>query len=374
MIELGYQKELNGHAPFNGYLYYYRNVPQFVRSNLALRIVVSPTYLDGELGIRGALGPCTDVGIGFAGGGFAYSYNEIRSGKWFQKESWLGHGVGMSGSIYHLFNPAARIPLYGVLRSSFQYIIYARDSKTAPNFAIPDNQPEITLRGGLRWGGQEFALMPDMGFEVSGWYEGLFRLSPERYGYAYDRTIEPSVHLFWSRSLIRYVMPESKHTFGLSLNAGTAIHPDRLSAYRLGGILDLTAEFPYDIPGYYLGELSARNFVLGGAFYEVPLDSQKCWRIGAGAATGRVSFTPGMNQPHNWNSGVACGLSYRNPAESVKVQLVYGYGINAIRSHGEGGHTIAALVQIDLEKSKAGKGTQPRKPPYQFFKRMLRVF
>lgn len=297
----------------------------------------------------------------------------LRGGKWFQKESWLGHGVGVSGSVYHLFNPTGRIPLYGVFRSGVQDAFYERDG-TARSFVIPDDQPEITLSGGLRWGGEEFALMPDLGFEVSGWYEGLFRFSPGAYGYAHDRAIEPSVHLFWGRTLIRYTMPESKHTFGLSLNAGTAIHPDRLSAYRLGGMLELTAEFPYRIPGYYFGELSARNFVLLGGFYEVPLDSRKCWRIGAGAATVRVSFTPGMDQPNHWNSGVACGLAYRNPGESIKVALLYGYGINAIRSHGKGGHAIALLAQLDLEKSKVGKGTQPRKPRYQFFKRMLRAF
>ena len=373
LIELGYHKELNGHAPLAGYLYYYRNVPQFLQSNLALRAVVSPVYADGELGIRDVLGPHTDIGIGLAGGGFAYSYNDIRGGTWFKKESWVGHGVGVSGSVYHLFNPAARIPLYGVFRSAFQYAIYESGSDTARNFVIPDNQPDVSLRAGLRWGGLEFVMMPALALEVSGWYDGLFRLSPGTYGFAHDRDIERWVHLFWGRALIRYTMPESKHTFGLGLDAGTTIHPDQLSAYRLGGLLDLTAEFPYRIPGYYVGELSARNFFLLNGFYDVPLDSRKCWRIAVGASTGRVSFTPGMDQPHNWNSGVGCQLSYCTPSESIKIGLLYGYGINAIRDHGEGGHAIALMAQIDLEKSRVGKGTQPRRPPFQFFKGLLRL-
>ncbi len=145
LIELGYHKELNGHAPLAGYLYYYRNIPQFVQSNLALRVVVSPVYVDGELGIRDVLGPHTDIGIGLAGGGFAYSYNDIRGGEWFQEESWVGHGVGVSGSVYHLFNPAARIPLYGVFRSAFEYAIYERGNDTARNFVIPDNQPDVSF-------------------------------------------------------------------------------------------------------------------------------------------------------------------------------------------------------------------------------------
>lgn len=363
LIELGYQQEVNGQAPFAGYVYYYRNVPQFVRSNLALRVVVSPTYVDGELGIRGALGPNTDVGIGLAGGGFAYGYHEIRGGIWFQGESWAGHGADVSGSVYHLFNPTARIPLYGVLRSSFQYSIYERNISTAPNFVVPDDQSEINLRGGLRWGGEEFALMRDLGLEVSGWYEGQFRLSPGPYGFAQDRTIEPSVHLFWGRASFRYTMPESKHTLGLGLEAGMAIHPDRLSAYRLGGMLNLASEFLHSIPGYYFGELSAQIFVLLGGFYEVPLDFRKCWRIGAGAATGLVSFTPGMDQPNHWNSGVACGLTYRNPAESVKVALLYGYGINAMRSPGEGGTRLRCLFNSISRNQKPAKAPNPDSHP-----------
>ncbi len=36
LIEFGYHKEPNSHAPLTGYLCYYRNVPQFVQSNLAM--------------------------------------------------------------------------------------------------------------------------------------------------------------------------------------------------------------------------------------------------------------------------------------------------------------------------------------------------
>jgi len=76
----------------SGYAFYYRNQPNFLRTNLTLRLAAAPVYLDSELGLTGALGPHTDLGIGLAGGGFADSYFEVRQGEFLRGESFLGHG------------------------------------------------------------------------------------------------------------------------------------------------------------------------------------------------------------------------------------------------------------------------------------------
>src|SRR5258708_39007405 len=81
LLQFGYNAAFEGHAPLSAYAFYYRNQPDFLQTNLTLRFALAPTYLDSELGIRGALDAQTDIGIGVAGGGFADSYNEIRSGK-----------------------------------------------------------------------------------------------------------------------------------------------------------------------------------------------------------------------------------------------------------------------------------------------------
>jgi len=80
LIQVGFNVAMQGHAPQSGYAYYYRNQPDFFRTNLTLRLAIAPTYLDSELGISHALGPNTDVGFGAAGGGFADSYAEISQG------------------------------------------------------------------------------------------------------------------------------------------------------------------------------------------------------------------------------------------------------------------------------------------------------
>src|SRR5260221_387925 len=75
LIQLGYNLPLEGNGPLSAYAFYYLNVPQFMRTNLTFRLALAPVYLDSELGISGALGENTDVGLGVAGGGFADTYS-----------------------------------------------------------------------------------------------------------------------------------------------------------------------------------------------------------------------------------------------------------------------------------------------------------
>ncbi|MFN7138521.1 MAG: hypothetical protein ACK4UN_04195, partial [Limisphaerales bacterium] len=153
LIQFGYNQPIEGKAPIAGYAFYYRNEPEFVRSNLTLRLTIAPVWVDSELGIRGA--EETDFGIGFAGGGFANSYNEIRNGHWFEEESFIGHGGEVSFNVYHCFNPDQRIPLSAVFRVAPHYSIFDRDSDTAPDFRLPPDHVSVNIRSGLRLGGVE---------------------------------------------------------------------------------------------------------------------------------------------------------------------------------------------------------------------------
>ncbi|HMJ92280.1 MAG TPA: hypothetical protein VK530_20835, partial [Candidatus Acidoferrum sp.] len=116
LLHVGYNAFFEGHAPLAAYAFYYLNSPQFYREDLTLRMAIAPVYFDSELGISHALGPNTDIGIGLAGGGFADSYNEVRRGKYYTRESFDGYGGGASVSLYHLFNPSYKIPLHGIVR------------------------------------------------------------------------------------------------------------------------------------------------------------------------------------------------------------------------------------------------------------------
>ena len=140
-------------------------------------------------------------------------------------------------------------------------------------------------------------------------------------------------------------------------------------------MLSLVSEFPYTLPGYYFGELSARNMVLLNGFYEIPLDHANRWRVGAGASTAMISYTPGTEQPGHWHSGVAGGVSYHSKGDLVKITVTYGYGIDAVRSGGRGGHSVAIAAQFDLEKKKTGPpGTTFGPDRSNFFQRLMRAF
>jgi len=248
LVEFGYDQPLEGHAPVSAYLFYDFSRPQFGDAEHALRLTVSPVYLDGEWDIRGAFGPDTDVGIGVNGGGFAFDYDELRAGRWLRDQSFTGHGGGADASVYHLFNPGARIPLNGILRGAFRYVAYLRDSHNPSDFVLPPNQPIASVRAGLRFGGVEPVLRPDLAAEVSGWYEGQVRFDPGAYGFAGDRNVQSTVHLFWARALLIYTVPKSGQRLSLHVIGGTSVHPDRFSAYRIGGTFTLASEFPLVLP------------------------------------------------------------------------------------------------------------------------------
>jgi len=351
LIQVGYNASFEGHAPLAMYAFFYYNKPNFLdHTNLTLRLAIAPTYLDSELGFKNLLGENTDLGIGMAGGGYADSYWEIRKGKYLPQESFDGHGGEFSVSIYHLFNPGQTIPLNGVLRGIAHYTFYDRTSDTAAGFVLPEDRGLFEVRTGLRWGGKEPTLFPSLAMELSVWYQGEFRNHMDAYGFDGDRKVNSDSHLFWAQALLAYTLPNLNHNFYISLIGGTSLQADRFSAYRLGALLPMVSEFPLSLPGYYYQELSAQEFVLLGANYLMPLEKTQRWNLDFTGATASVDYVKGLEQPGHWHSGVGAGLLYKTP--SFKIMVGYAYGVDAIRSHGTGAHSVGVLMQLDWSKAR----------------------
>lgn len=349
LIQLGYNQPLEGKGPIAGYAYYYRNQPNFIRTNFTLRLAVAPTYLDSELGIHNALGSRTDIGIGMAGGGFADSYSEVREGFYHREESFTGHNAEGNVSLYHRFNPDSQIPLYGIARVGVHQSFYERDDSTAPGFSIPQDQTILHIRSGVRYGGKEPLIMPKLAGELSAWYDTQFRSNPGQYGYGGDRVVEPNTHQFWARALLAYTMPEWQHQFSVSMTLGTSINSDRLSAYRLGGVLPMVSEFPLNLPGYYFQELSAQRYIVWEGQYILPLTPNKRFSFIGNVGTAVIDYQTGLEQPGYWHSGLGGGFGYQSPSGAWQWMLGYGYGFDAIRDGERGAQVIGILCQYDLE-------------------------
>jgi hypothetical protein len=360
LLQFGYNQPLEGRGPIAGYAFAYLNSPDFPATNLTLRLAIAPVYLDAELGVRNWLGEHTDLGIGVAGGGFADSFAEIRQGEFLRAESFEGHSVESGLSLYHCFNPRQLIPLNLILRATAHRAFYDADDRTDPAFVVPDDRTEIFLRAGLRWGGKEPLLIPDVAMEVSLWYEGRFRMEDGPYGFNGDRTVNDISHRYWGRALLIYTLPESRHNLFLSVTAGGSDNADRFSAYRLGAALPFASEFPLFLPGFYFQEITAERFALLNAQYLVPLDRQKRWFLAAFAGTAAVDYLPGFAQDDNWLSGVGGGISYMPPNKLWQVSAGYARGLNALRDGEKGANSVGVLVQFDLERGVGrGKAIDP---------------
>jgi hypothetical protein len=349
LIQVGYNQPLEGRAPIAAYGFYYYNNPSFVNTNMTLRVAVAPIYFDGELGFKGLITPYTDLGVGFAGGGFADTYSEIRGGRYLKDESFTGHAAEISSSVYHRLNPDWRVPAWWIGRLSLHHSIFERDSDTANNFEVPDDLTTINLRTGIRVGGREPNMTSPLAFEMSVWYEAHVRDEKQRYGFNDDREINQATHLFWARALLKYTFEQSQQYVDVGLTLGATINPDRFGAYRLGGVLPFVSEFPLSIPGYYFQEISVEKFALLNAEYSFPFTPQKNWRLTFYGAMAPVDYLDGQEEPRYWHAGLGGGVTYVSPRGAWFASLVYGYGFNAIRKDGYGANQVGLLFQYDFD-------------------------
>jgi hypothetical protein len=352
LLELGYDQPINGQGPQGVYAYYYYNRPDFINTNIALRLAIAPLYVDGELGFKHLLSPYTDVGLGFNGGLLGANYYEVQQGNYVKKESFDGSGGGAALSVYQLLNPGMLIPINIVARGGMRDTAYTDTDQTAGNFALPANQVVGFTRAGIRVAGKEPVLYPDLGLELSAWFERQWRLDSQNYGYANDRSISPNVNLYWFYAGLNYAWTNSGQNISIAVTAGGSTDADRFSAWRLGGVLPLVSEFPLTLPGYYYQELTATRFQHFYAAYDIPLDSAHRWHFRPEAATAHLDYLPGFQQRSSWQTGVGGGLSFAPKQKHFEVIVRYGYGFNAIRNDQQGAQSVGLLFQYNFEARK----------------------
>jgi len=352
LIELGIDQPITGVGPEGIYAYYYYNQPHLVGTNIALRLAVAPLYLDSELGFKQLLSPTTDVGVGIAGGAFGDNYYEVRQGDYFQNESFYGHSGAAALSVYQLLDPGMKIPLNLLARGGFHYTDFQKMDTTAAAFQLPPDQVDAFTRVGLRFAGKEPVLYPDLGMELSVWFERQWRTENGGYGFNDDRRVNPAVNLFWIYGEMSYAWTNSGQKASMAFMAGDSTDADRFSAWRLGGVLPLVSEFPLMIPGYYYEELTVERLVYLYASYDVPLDGGNRWKLRFEGASANAKYLPGFEQPNLWQTGAGAGISFTPKGKRFHVVVRYGYGFNALRGGKEGSHSVGLLFQYDFNAPK----------------------
>jgi hypothetical protein len=357
LLQFGYDQPLRGQGPRAAYAYYHYNNPALSGSNLVLRAAIAPVYTDTELGFRSLLSPQTDFGIGLVGGAFGESHYEVRDGKYWDEQSFDGHGGGLSLGVYHRVNPDQRIPLTLVLKGGARHVGFHDGWDTDAAFVLPPDHFVSHVRTGARFAGKEPMLYPDLAMELSVWYEREWRSDSGAYGYGGDRSLENSVDRFWVYAGLDYAWTNTGHKASLAITAGSSSETDRLGAWRLGGVLPLVAEFPLILPGYYYEEITAEEFVHIGAAYVVSLDPANRWQLRFEAATAWIEPLPGFESTGRWHTGVGAGVGYTSRNQATKIFLRYGYGVDADRKGDDGGHSVGLLFQYDFEqRRRARKG------------------
>ena len=340
LFEAGAETPLRGNGPLTGYGYLFFTRPHFLDQDLYLRLVIPPGYLISELILDHWPSQNSAIGIGVSGGLWAESQVEFRDGRFEKDESFSGDSAG--GTLaYYLRGPKifGLVPLEGQIRANPKYVWYDRTSDTSRRFRLPENSAIYDGRAGVRLGGVPPELVPNAALEFSLWHAVSYRDNAGRYGLP-ERPQE-SEHLTqrtWTRLGAIYTFWGTQAS--AFLNAGIAEDTDPLSAFRLGGGLRLRAEFPLRLHGYNVEEIFARRYWLLNASYRFPIwPRQDRVHLEVLGDYARVDYVRDHALPHSGLAGVGVSLSV---ALTKRITLVvgYGYGIDAPRNGGFGGHEV----------------------------------
>ena len=338
-LEGGAETPLRGNGPLTGYAYLFLTRPHFLDQDLYLRVVISP-YVVSELIRDHWPSQNSAIGFGFNGGFWADSQTEFRNGRFEKEESFSGHSAGPTLA-YYLRGPkiGGLLPIEGQVRATPKYVWYDRTGDTSRHFRLPENTAIYDARAGIRLGGVPPQLFPDGAAELSFWHSVGYRDNAGRYGL--PERPEKTEH-FTQRTWARLggIFTFSGTQASAFLNAGIAEDTDALSAFRLGGGLRLRAEFPLMLHGYNVEEIFARRYVLVNLAYRFPIwPDQDRVHLQLLADYARVDYIRDHHLPRRGLAGVGANLSVA-VTKRLTLAVGYGYGIDAPRHHGFGGHEV----------------------------------
>jgi len=348
-LEVGLEHPIRGNGPLNGYGFLLLNRPHVPTEDWYLRVVLSPIYVLGELVRDRWPAEGHAVGMRFDGGFFAHNFSDFRNGDYKRAESFNGNGFGASLSYYwRQLKIAGVLPVEGQLRVWVDYAFYGDGSDTSPDFRLPADSPIYSVRGGVRIGGIPAELFPKKAIEASVWHEVNYRATAGSFGLP-ERPQETKhfTQRTWARAGSIFT-PWLDHTVSLVLTGGVAEDTDLLSVFRLGGALRFRGDVPLILHGYNAGEVFARAFGLVNASYQfAPIPGVDWFRLQLSGDYARIDYFPGRSlpRPNLFGAGVDAIFALTKFTRNATVVLGYGYGFDAPRGNGTGGHEVHVLFE-----------------------------
>jgi hypothetical protein len=145
---------------------------------------------------------------------------------------------------------------------------------------------------------------------------------------------------------------------GVGIGGATPL--GRLAAYRLGGMLTQSAEFPIVIPGYFNQEIAAQEYGHGWAACALPLDTERRFHLDLMAAAASVTPVARTDPGGVFHAGFSLGVGFSPRNAALHGALAYGYSPTAVRGGRRGGHSAALTFEIDFMtgQDKASKATR----------------
>ncbi len=347
-LELGFEGPLRGNGPVSGYGFFLWNRPHFLDQDLYVRAVVSP-YIFLEAVRDNWPGKGQAVGVNIGGGFFINNFDQIQNGVYRRSDSFQGNGAGASVSYYvHPFKIADRLPVDGQIRLGTEYALYERNGDTNPAYTLPADTFIHSARVGIRFGGVPPDLVRDNSLEFSLWHEAHYRVKAGTHGPPGE--LKSTDHLTQqSWGILSGTTPLwLDHTASVSMTAGTAGNTDELTCFRLGSALPFRDEFPFILHGYYPHEIFARSFFLLNTSYRLrPVPDFEKLMLKLNWDYALVNYLPDHELRRHSLNGLGIDIIFK-PTGKLTFSAGYGYGVDAPRHGGYGGHEINLLIEWKL--------------------------
>src|SRR5262249_434297 len=226
-LEMGVEGAIKGKRPAAPYAFLPVTRPNYRSEDYYSRLVIAPTYLEGELVKDRMLGWTGHAfGLGVSGGLFPYGFDDFRDGTYLAGRSFTGSG----GSFYLAYYPHLELwdtlPLQGQVRLGATYVGYDKGGSTDSGFQLPQATPLYHARLGVPLGGKPPEPLPKVALGLSAWYEARYRVHADPYGLpGAEDTLEHWTDRAWVRFDLVATVAET-HTLSLTATAGTTTQTD----------------------------------------------------------------------------------------------------------------------------------------------------